>query len=173
VGSVCPSITSFSWSIEEPRFGAIPEGSTDFFLFRRRNSKRNATSAMAISAPSDTPTPSPTFVPVEVPVSLGGWALAEATGEGPWPPEVGDVSVPGKVEVGLGELIKLDDRLVTELEAVEDAVGAILNPTMAMAPTHDEAAKVLVTVVQSIVRVPPVEAYVTTAPLDISDIQSP
>jgi hypothetical protein len=122
---------------------------------------------MAMSAPSDTPTPSPTFVPVDAPVSPGVCALAEATGDGTWLPGIGEVSEAEGVEVELGELEELE--LAAELEVIDEAVGAMLNPTTAIAPTHDEAARVRVAVVQSVVLVPVVEAYVTTAPLDISD----
>lgn len=55
---------------------------------------------------------------------------------------------------------------------VEDA-RATLNPTIAMAPTLEEADIVVVAIDQSVDAPAEVEAYVKTIPLDMLEMQSP
>jgi hypothetical protein len=142
--------------------------------------------AMIPSTPRDTPSPIPAFIPVDIPVSLGGRAAVDNVGDGaPFESVVtgGDEPVGDRTE---GDGVEVDGadpawadldgsaaEVSDELFAVAGTSRATLNPTTAIAPTLDDADKVVVVIFQSLGDMKFVEAYVMTMPFDTWETQSP
>lgn len=144
----------FLLRFSETSSGAIVLEPSDFFWFRRRSINIAKISAAIPSTPSDTPSPIPAFMPVGIPLLLFDEILI--------PLEIAD----GDSDVTFVELV--------EGSGVDvEAARATLNPTTAMAPTLDEVDIVVVTILQSVVAVEGVEAYVKIIPFEMPEMQLP
>lgn len=112
--------------------------------------------------PSEAPNPIPTLVFIDISLSLETSVFVDT---------VGDASSVEEIEAD--EKDRPADGLAEELGVGVGVTFATLNPTIAIAPTLDEADNVFVAVDQSADAPEEVEAYVRTMPLDTLETQSP